>query len=230
VYIGGAKASKSLDAQDPAVALLKDPVKLADRIGPDAVRYFLLREVAFGQDGDMTWEKLVLRCNGDLGKNIGNLLNRVVSMTGRYLGGTFASKGAPLPQDATLRDRIGGLPARVAPLMERFEFHAALAEIFEAATAVNAYIEATAPWALSKQGRTEEVAGVLYRAADAVRVLAVLLSPFIPGMAARILEQLGIPDAPLRLETAQAAEYIKAGTRVEKGPVLFQTIDADQQP
>jgi methionyl-tRNA synthetase len=228
VYIGGAKASKSLESADPNAALLKDPVALADRIGADAVRYFLLREVAFGQDGDMTWEKLVLRCNGDLGKNLGNLLNRVVSMTERYLGGGFETKGAPLPQDATLRERVGGLADRVAPLMDRFEFHVALGEILESASAVNGYIEACAPWSLHKQGKKDEVAGVLYRAADAVRVLAVLMSPFVPGMAARALEQLGIPEAPLRLETARAAEYIRAGTRVRKGPVLFQTIDAER--
>jgi methionyl-tRNA synthetase len=206
-----------------------DPVEVADRFGgADPLRYFLLREVAFGQDGDFTPDRFIERCNADLGKNLGNLLNRVVSMTERYLGGAFEAGGPPLAQDATLREKIGGLADRVAPLMDRFEFHTALAELLEAASAVNGYIEACAPWSLHKQGRKEDVAGVLRRAADAVRVLAVLLSPFVPSLSARALDQLGVPDAPLRLETARAAEYIKAGSRVQKGPVLFQTIDVEQ--
>jgi methionyl-tRNA synthetase len=112
--------------------------------------------------------------------------------------------------------------------MDRFEFHVALAEIFEAASAINAFIEASAPWSLAKQGKKEEVAGCLYRAADAVRVLGLLMAPFTPGMSDRIFEQLGIPEIPRRLEAAQAQGYIKTGTRVRKGPVLFQTIDAEQ--
>ncbi len=228
VYISGRKASKSTEAEDPNDKLLKDPVKLAERIGPDALRYFLLREVSFGQDGDITWDKLVLRCNGDLGKNLGNLLNRVVAMTEKNLGGVFESKGAPLPGDALLAEKIGGLVDRVSPLMDRFDFHQALAEIFEAASAVNGFIEASAPWSLAKQGKKEEVAGCLYRAADALRVLGLLMSPFTPGMSDKIFEQLGIPEIPRRLEAARAQGYIKAGTRVRKGPVLFQTIDAEQ--
>jgi methionyl-tRNA synthetase len=228
VYISGRKASKSTEAEDPNDKLLKDPVALAARIGPDALRYFLLREVSFGQDGDITWEKLVLRCNGDLGKNLGNLLNRIVAMTEKNLGGVFESKGAALPGDAALAAKMDGLVDRVAALMDRFEFHVALAEIFEAASAINAFIEASAPWSLAKQGKKEEVAGCLYRAADAVRVLGLLMAPFTPGMSDRIFEQLGIPEIPRRLEAAQAQGYIKTGTRVRKGPVLFQTIDAEQ--
>ncbi|MFN3485447.1 MAG: class I tRNA ligase family protein, partial [Planctomycetota bacterium] len=145
----------------------------------------------------------------------------------RYLGGTFATQGEPLPQDAALRQRLEGLAARVEPLMERLEFHTALAEIWEAVGATNGYIDATAPWALHKQGRAAAVAGVLYRSAEALRTLAVLLSPFVPGTARRILQQLGIPEAPLRLELAKQPEYIRMGTRVQKGPVLFRKIDVN---
>jgi methionyl-tRNA synthetase len=138
--------------------------------------------------------------------------------------------GAALPQDATLRETVGGLAARIAPLMDRAEFHAALAEIWKAVAATNGHIEATAPWKLAKAGKMEEVAGVLYRSAEALRVLAILLSPFIPSTARRILEQLGIPDAPVTLEKAGETDYIKVGTRVNKGAVLFQKIDVDQEP
>jgi len=208
-----------------------DPNLIADKWGPDTLRAYLLSEVAFGYDGDFSWDGFFQKSNANLGDNLGNLLNRVVSMTERYQGGTFASKGAALPQDAALQETLAGLPGRVEALMEKNEFHTALAELWKAGTATNGHIEASAPWTLSKQGKKEEVAGVLYRSAEALRIIAVLLSPFVPSTARRILEQLGIPDCPVRLENARAAEYIGVGTRVNKGPVLFQKIDANaEQP
>jgi methionyl-tRNA synthetase len=206
-----------------------DPLRVAERFGADALRNYLLREVAFGQDGDFTWDKFLERTNNDLADKLGNLLNRVVSMTERYLGGAFAAKGAGVPQDAMLREKAGGLAERVTPLMDRLEFHAALAEIWEGVGAANAYIDVTAPWSLHKQGKKDEVAGVLYRSAEALRILAVLLSPFLPSTSRRILEQLGIPGTPIRLDVAKEWEFIKMGTRISKGPVLFQKIDVDAQ-
>jgi methionyl-tRNA synthetase len=208
-----------------------DPNLIADKWGPDTLRAYLLSEVAFGYDGDFSWDGFFQKSNANLGDNLGNLLNRVVSMTERYQGGVFASKGAALPQDAALKETLAGLPGRVEALMEENEFHTALAELWKAGTATNGHIEASAPWTLSKQGKKEEVAGVLYRSAEALRIIAVLLSPFVPSTARRILEQLGIPDCPVLLENARAAEYIGLGTRVNKGPVLFQKIDANgEQP
>jgi methionyl-tRNA synthetase len=207
-----------------------DPVTVADRFTADALRNFLLSEVAFGQDGDFSWDAFFNRLNSDLADKLGNLLNRIVSMTERYQGGAFTSKGAALPQDATLRETVGGLAARIGPLMDRAEFHAALAEIWKAVAATNGHIEATAPWKLAKAGKGEEVAGVLYRSAEALRVLAILLSPFIPSTARRILEQLGIPDTPITLANAAETDYIRVGTRVNKRPVLFQKIDVNAEP
>jgi methionyl-tRNA synthetase len=229
VYIGGRKISKTETASDPQRAIMKDPVALADRFGADTVRYFLLREVAFGQDGEISYEKLTTRHNSDLGDILGNLLNRIVSMTERYQGGVFTTRGVPLPQDATLRDTVGDLADRVGPLMNRFDFHTALAEIWKAATATNGHIEATAPWKLAKAQKSDEVAGVLYQSAEALRIVAILLSPFVPSTSRRILEQLGIPDCPLQLEKAREWDYIRVGTRIQKGPVLFQKIDASAE-
>jgi len=229
VYIGGKKISKTETAADPHMAIMKDPVTLSDKFGADTVRYFLLREVAFGQDGEISYEKLTTRHNSDLGDILGNLLNRIVSMTDRYQGGVFSSSGVPLPQDALLRDTVGDLADRVAPLMERLDFHMALAEIWKAATATNGHIESTAPWKLAKAGKSDEVAGVLYQSAEALRILAILLAPFMPSTARRILEQLGIPECPLRLEKARQWDYIRVGTKVQKGPVLFQKIDVSSE-
>jgi methionyl-tRNA synthetase len=222
VNFQGAKMSKTL-----GTAIYPDVI--AERWGADALRSYLLGEVAFGYDGDFTWLGFFAKSNANLGDNLGNLLNRIVAA--KYFNGEFASKGAPLPQDAVLREKVGSLADRVAPLMEKNEFHTALAEIWDAARATNGHIEALAPWKLAKQGKTEEVAGVLYQAAEALRIIAVLLSPFVPSSSKQILWQLGIPDCPLNLENARAWEYIKAGTRVQKGPVLFKKIDPDaEQP
>jgi methionyl-tRNA synthetase len=206
-----------------------DPIMVADRFSADALRNFLLSEVAFGQDGDFTWDSFFNRLNSDLADKLGNLLNRIVSMTERYQAGAFASKGVPLPQDTSLRDSVGGLADRIAPLMDRFEFHTALAELWKGVTATNGHIEATAPWKLAKQGKNDEVAGVLYQSAEALRVLAILLSPFIPCTTRKIIEQLGIPECPAQLEKAREWDYIRVGTVVKKGPVLFQKIDADAE-
>jgi len=206
-----------------------DPVTIADRHGADSLRNFLLSEVAFGQDGDFTWDSFFNRLNSDLADKLGNLLNRVVSMTERYQAGAFASRGVPLPQDAALQDAVGGLIDRIAPHMDRFEFHTALAEIWKTVTLANAHIEATAPWKLAKAGKNDEVAGVLCQSAEALRVLAIVLSPFIPATSRRILEQLGIPDAPVRLANAREWDYIRAGVKVQKGPVLFQKIDVNAE-
>jgi methionyl-tRNA synthetase len=222
VNFQGAKMSKTL-----GTAIYPDVI--ADRWGADRLRAYLLGEVAFGYDGDFTWLGFFNKSNANLSDNLGNLLNRIVAA--KYFNGEFASKGAALPQDAVLRDKVGSLADRVAPLMEKNEFHTALAEIWDAARATNGHIEALAPWKLAKQGKAEEVAGVLYQAAEALRIIAVLLSPFVPSTSRRILEQLGIPDTPLQLENARVWEYIKPGTRVQKGSVLFQKIDANaEQP
>jgi methionyl-tRNA synthetase len=225
VNFQGAKMSKTL-----GTAIYPDVI--ADRWGADALRSYLLGEVAFGYDGDFTWDGFFKKSNANLGDNLGNLLNRVVSMTERYQGGVFVSKGTPLSQDTALRETLAALPDRVAALMEKYEYHTALAELWKAGTAANGYIEASAPWKLAKDpAKKEEVARVLYSGAEALRILAVLLSPFVPTMSRRILEQLGIPDCPVRLENARLAEYIGVGTRVNKGPVLFQKIDTNaEQP
>ena len=209
-----------------------DPNAIADKWGPDTLRAYLLSEVAFGYDGDFSWDGFFQKSNANLGDNLGNLLNRILSIVVRNQEGVFSAKGSPLPQEADLKAVLSALPDRVAALMEKYEFHTAFSEILEASRRANAFVEVSAPWKLAKDpAKKDDLARVLYVGAEALRILAVLLSPFVPGTSKRILEQLGIPDCPVRLENARQAEYIGVGTRVNKGPVLFQKIDTNaEQP
>jgi methionyl-tRNA synthetase len=219
VYLRGEKMSKTRGN-------VIYPLDIAENFGADSLRYFLLAEVAFGQDGDFTWEKFYARFNGELANQLGNLLNRVVSMTEKYCGGAFVAPREALPGDAALKAQVLETAAAVGPLMDRWQFHTAIARVFDAVRGTNGYIEAVAPWALAKQGRTAAIANCLRHAAESLRILAVLLSPVMPVSAARIHEQLGLdPARSLRLDPAGAWEYIPDGTGVRKGSPLFPRID-----
>jgi methionyl-tRNA synthetase len=218
VYLSGEKISKSGKRLDPA--------KVADKFGGDALRYFLLREIAFDNDGDFTWEKFAERFNGELANGLGNLLNRVVAMTEKNLGGVFTDAVAELPQDGALKERLASLAARVTPHYDAYAFHVALNEIFEGIYQANRYLDDTKPWTLAKQGKTAEVAGSLRNAAEALRILAILLQPVIPATCAKIWGQLGLgPIAAARLDDARSWGRIKAGTRVNKAAALFPRLD-----
>ena len=206
------------------------PLDISDHFGADSLRYFLLAEVAFGQDGDFTWEKFYARLNAELANQLGNLLNRIVSMVEKYCGGAFVAPRDPLPGDGPLRDDTLRMVTQVPELMDRWQFHTALARIMAIVGSTNGYIEAGAPWALNKRGKTAAVANCLYQAAEALRICAILLSPIIPSSASKILEQLGLdPAVALRLDAARAWQYIPEGTGVRKGPVLFQKVDTGTQ-
>lgn len=218
VYLAGEKISKSGKRLDPA--------KAADRFGGDALRYFLLREIAFDNDGDFTWEKFTERYNGELANELGNLLNRVVNMVEKNLAGTFETPRVALPQDTALRDRMVSLADRLAPHYDRFEYHFALALVWEAIRDANRYLDDTRPWTLAKEGKRAELATSLYHAAEALRIIAILASPVIPATTQRIAEQLGLgPLEHPRLEETQRWGGIPDGTRVRRAPPLFPRLE-----
>ena len=234
VYVKGQKMSKTLGT-------VIDPSNVADKYGADALRYFLLREIAFDNDGDFTWEKFIERYNSDLANDLGNLLHRTLNMINKYQdGGITVTSEAAEPVDDNLKNCLLTLAEKVEPLMENLAFHNALAVIWEQVNRVNRYIEETSPWTLSKNNKKSRLQTVLYNTIEAIRILATLLSPFIPTTSTKIWEQIGLNPADMQtqknvdliktsvtLDTAKRWDYIKTGTKVKKGEPLFPRIDED---
>jgi methionyl-tRNA synthetase len=180
----GEKISKSLGN-------VIDPVALVAEYGLDPIRYFLLREVPFGQDGDFSRSALVARNNGELANALGNLANRTLSLIQRNCDAKLPS---PAPAtDAELAPRIAALPATVGGHLDRQEFHLALEEVFALARDANGYITVKAPWALKKTDPVR-MESVLRHLHDALRAMATVLQPFMPTSMASLLDQLGVPE------------------------------------
>ncbi len=184
----GQKISKSLGN-------IIDPLKLIETYGLDPVRYFLLREIPFGNDGDFSRRAMIHRMNGDLANDLGNLAQRVLSMIARNCAGAVPAPGAFTAADEALLDAARGLLPRVTAEIDRQAFHLALEAVWQVVGAANRYVDEQAPWAL-RRSDPARMGTVLYVVADAVRRIAILLQPFMPGSAARLLDQLGVaPEA-----------------------------------
>ncbi len=218
VYLSGEKISKSGKRLDPG--------KVADRFGGDALRYFLMREISFDNDGDFTWEKFTERYNGELANELGNLLNRVVNMIQKNLDGVLQKPEHVHPQDADLQKKLLTLADRVGPLFDRCQYHMALGEIWDSVRQVNRYLDDTKPWSAAKAGRQEEVVSSLYHSGEALRILSHWIAPFMPGIADRMGEQLGTgPLANPTLNGVQSWGGLAVGTRVNKSGPIFPRIE-----
>ena len=182
VHWKGQKMSKSLGT---AV----DPLEAADRLGPDPLRLYLTREIAFGQDGDFTWDRFEERYNVDLANNLGNLVSRLASMAHRYRQGRLVSPAAPPGPLA------GGVEAAVADYrqaMDAFALHRGVAAAFDIVDRANEHITASEPWALARDpGRAQDLDRCLYDVSEAVRIAALLLSPVMPGSCREVLRRVG---------------------------------------
>ena len=224
LLLGGGKMSKSKGN-------VVDPVKLCDRYGVDAVRYFLLREVPFGNDGAFTNEALINRINTDLANDLGNLLSRTVAMCEKYFGGTVTNTPVAEPVDGELLGLISELPARVDAAMEALDVPTALIAIFEVVQRANKYIDETAPWVLAKSAETmPRLNTVLFNLCSALHAVAAFLQPYLPNTAPKMADQLGLTagelDALLREDTV--AE-VRGAYTVHKGEALFPRIDVKKE-
>ena len=206
LLMDGAKMSKSRGN----VIYADELVKI---FGVDAVRYFVLNDMPFEGDGNITWELITERVNADLANNLGNLVSRTAAMSRKYFGGVLADKGAAEPIDEELKGMARGLYGRVAAKMEECKASDALGEIFAFLRRCNKYIDETAPWILAKdEAKRDRLSTVLYNLSESVMIAASLLQPFMPETAEKIARLF---QSPLRaFDTLDTFGGIAAGTRV----------------
>ena len=202
-----------------------DPVKLCNRYGVDAIRYFLLREVPFGSDGVFSNEALIYRINSDLANDLGNLLSRTVSMIDKYFGGVVENKNVVEDVDNDLKSVVLATKNSVQTKMDQLRVADAISEIFTLFKRCNKYIDETMPWALAKdEAKADRLSTVLYNLVESITIGAALLTPFMPDTAEKIVAQLGTTlRAYDTLDTFGV--YPNGGKVTDKPEILFARID-----
>lgn len=208
VTSGGQKMSKT-------VGNVVDPFEMVKMYGAESLRYFLLREIPSGEDGDFTEEALMQRINSDLADNLGNLVNRSLVLTEKYSGGVIPKTG----KESFLKEKSEETIKKVNEYLEDLKFHHALESIFSLSSDANRYINETEPWKITVK---EELNAVLYNTLETIRIISVLLYPFMPRTAERIAEQIGCEKdfSDKKLEWG----LLKSGTKTKRGDVLFRKV------
>ena len=199
--------------------------ELVDFFGVDAVRYFVLHEMPFENDGVITWELMVERLNSELANTLGNLVNRTISMSNKYFGGIVENKGVAEPVDDDLKNFILSVPAKVNEKMDKLRVADAMTEVFTIFKRCNKYIDETMPWALAKdEEKKDRLATVLYNLVEGICIGATLLKSFMPETTERILAQLSAEDRTL--EDLNTFGLYPSGNKVtEKPEILFARLD-----
>ena len=218
--VEGQKMSKSLRN-------VVEPNKLIDTYGVDAIRYFLLREVPFGLDGDFSHNALVHRINSDLANDIGNLVSRSTAMLSKYFGGELPAPQAADSTDQALIDQFSVTIEKIDTHLNNMAFNKALISIWELISAGNKYIDETAPWALAKdpEKQRDRLATVMYNLLESIRIIALLVAPFMPETGEKILQILGCDHTDLTLDGQDQWGGLVVGTTIEKAAPLFPRID-----
>ncbi len=202
--------------------------ELAEMFGVDAVRFFVLHEMPFDNDGVITWELMVERMNSELANTLGNLVNRTVSMSNKYFGGMVNNTGVMDPVDRELRETAAAAAEKVTAKMEELRVADAITEIFNLFKRCNKYIDETMPWALAKdESKRDRLAAVLYNLVEGISIGASLLEPFMPETSEKILAQLGAKKRSL--EVMNMFGLYQSGAKVtDKPEILFARLDVKE--
>ncbi len=216
----GRKMSKS-------IGNVVDPNEMVDTYGADAFRYFVLREVPFGLDGDFSTETFITRFNTELANDLGNLLSRVMTMVGKYFDGKVPAAGPEQPHDRELRETAAGLPAQIETDLATLAFNRYLQTGWQLVTRANRYVEENAPWSLAKKNDMERLASVLYNLAESLRLIGLMLYPVIPGTSQKIWNSVGVGKAisSCRMSDEQEWGGLKPGSAIQPGEQLFPRIE-----
>ena len=200
---------------------------IIERYGMDALRYFMLREFTFGQDGNFTYTKMLNRINSDLVNDLGNLVSRSVAMCEKYFGGIVPSQTELTELDNDLIETAITTRDRVAELMDKLNFSMALEEIWKLVRRTNKYIDETTPWTLIKEQKEERLKTVIYNLLESIRIISGLIKPFMKETSSKINEQIGYSN--YSYEDLTKFGLLKVGTKVCKGKNLFDRLDVDKE-
>lgn len=205
-----------------------DPVVLAEKYGVDAIRFFLLREMAYGMDANYSEEALINCINIDLANDYGNLLSRTTAMIDKFLGGVVAPGSEGTEFDADLLALAAATPENMARYMDKVDIANAVAEVWKLVARANKYVDECAPWALNKNGEVEKLKTVMYNLAEVLRQVTILITPVMPNVAQKVWAQLGL-TAEQAGSDWQALSWggFPAGTKIQRGEPIFPRIDAE---
>ena len=207
-----------------------DPVVLCERYGVDAIRYFLLREIPFGSDGVFTNEALIHRINSDLANDLGNLVSRTAAMVGKYFGGQLPADQLAGDFDDDLIALATATKAEVEKNMDTLQFSTALTELWKLVSRTNKYIDETAPWALAKEeANAPRLARVLYNLCESLRMISIMLTPFLPATAEAISKGLNASADILTWDSLDTFGLLPKDNVITKGDVLFPRIDMEKE-